>query len=146
MVRAESISKITEKITVSVVFLCFLSAAAWAQKKTTATSAMVTGKAIYTKYCMQCHQVDGTGAQNMIPPLIKTEYVLGNKDTLIKIILKGMSGEVNVNGDLYSNEMPAHNYLKDEEIAAVLTYVRNSFGNNASTVTTLEVKKTRTKS
>ncbi|MBE9662968.1 c-type cytochrome [Mucilaginibacter myungsuensis] len=101
------------------------------------------GKAIYTQRCMTCHQVDGTGAQNMIPPLIKTEYVLGDKTTLIKILLNGLSGEIKVNGDVYAGEMPSQAFLKDSEIAAVLSYVRNSFGNKAGLVTNAEVRKSR---
>jgi len=114
-----------------------------AQKKTVPASYMVVGKAIYKQRCMICHQVDGSGAQNMIPPLIKTDYVVGPKPTLIKILLNGMNGEIKINGDIYSNEMPSQAFLKDNEIAAVLTYVRNSFGNKANVVTIGEVKKIR---
>jgi mono/diheme cytochrome c family protein len=108
-----------------------------------APSSMSAGKAVYEQYCITCHQVDGVGAQNMIPPLIKTSYVLGDKTTFIKIILNGMSGEIKVNGEMYSNEMPSQAFLQDEDIASVITYVRNSFGNKASAVTADEVKKTR---
>jgi len=101
------------------------------------------GKAIYMQRCMTCHQVDGTGAQNMIPPLVKTEQVLGDKKSLIKILLNGMSGEIMVNGDIYAGEMPSQAFLKDSEIAAVLTYVRNSFGNKAIALTNTEVKRVR---
>jgi len=54
-----------------------------------------------------------------------------------------MSGEIKVNGDIYSNEMPSQAFLKDEEIAAVLTYVRQNFGNKANAVTAVDVKKAR---
>lgn len=114
-----------------------------AQKKASPSSYLTIGKAIYTQHCMTCHQVDGAGAQNMIPPLIKTDYVLGSKATIIKILLNGMTGEIKVNGDIYENEMPSQAFLKDEEIAAVLTYVRNSFGNKASAVSVEDVKKNR---
>jgi len=112
-------------------------------KKAVPVSYMLIGKTIYTQRCMPCHQVDGAGAQNMVPPLIKTDYILGNKARIISIILNGMSGEIEVNGDKYSNEMPPQNFLKDDEIAAVLNYVRKNFGNTASEVTTAEVKKVR---
>jgi mono/diheme cytochrome c family protein len=105
---------------------------------------MLIGKNVYMLHCQTCHQVDGGGAQNMIPPLIKTDYVLGDKSTLIKMILKGMKGEIKVNGDLYDGEMPKQEILADKEISAVLTYVRKSFGNNASPVTINDVKKVRT--
>jgi len=104
---------------------------------------MMIGKEIYVKHCMTCHQVDGVGAQNMIPPLIKTDYVLGEKQRLIKILLNGLKGDINVNGDMYSGEMPSQALLKDDEIAAVLTYVRKSFGNSASPVTIKDVRRVR---
>jgi mono/diheme cytochrome c family protein len=116
----------------------------FAQKRVfLSASMMLTGKVIYNQRCITCHQADGMGAQNMIPPLINTDYVLGDKKRLIQILLNGLSGEMKVNGDIYSNEMPGHSDLKDTEIAAVLTYVRNSFGNKASAVIVPEVKKIR---
>lgn len=120
--------------------LSLSSAFLYAQKKPVTANLMLTGKAIYAKRCMTCHQVDGSGAQNMIPPLVKTGQVLGNKTQLVKIILNGMNGEIRVNGDVYAGEMPAQRDLTDKEIAAVLTYIRNSFGNKASGVTAGEVR------
>lgn len=108
-------------------------------------SSMTNGKAIYTKYCLTCHQVDGYGVQNMNPPLIKTTYVLGDKTTLVSILQNGFKERVEINDDTYSNVMPAFDYLKDQEIADVLTYVRNSFGNKASAVTLKEVTTIRPK-
>ena len=104
---------------------------------------MLIGRNVYVQHCQTCHQVDGGGAQNMIPPLIKTEYVLGDKPRLIKTIINGMKGEMKVSGVMYGNEMPAQAVLTDHEIAAVLSYVRKSFGNNASPVTINDVKKVR---
>jgi mono/diheme cytochrome c family protein len=92
---------------------------------------------------MTCHQIDGSGAQNMIPPLIKTDYVLGNKTRLIKLVLNGINGEMKVNGDLYAGEMPAHDSLSNRDLSAVLTYIRNNFGNKASPVTESDVRKVR---
>jgi mono/diheme cytochrome c family protein len=123
--------------------LSLLSMLSQAQKKSTGNDYMLIGKNVYIQHCQTCHQVDGGGAQNMIPPLIKTEYVLGDKARIIKIILNGMNGEIKVNGDIYGNEMPSQAILKDNEIAAVLSYVRKSFGNNASRVTIDEVRNVR---
>lgn len=113
--------------------------------KTTALSAAVlaNGKKIYTKYCLACHMADGGGVQNMNPPLIKTSYVLGNQTKLIKVILNGMSEGVEIDGETYTNIMPPHNFLTDQEVADVLTYVRNSFGNKASAIKVAEVKAAR---
>lgn len=125
-------------------FFTLYSISLYAQKKTASINYMVTGKLVYQQHCMTCHQIDGTGAQNMIPPLAKTSYVIASKAALIKILLNGMSKEIKVNGDTYAGEMPAQAHLTDQEIAAVLSYVRNSFGNKASIVTAMEVKKVRT--
>jgi mono/diheme cytochrome c family protein len=114
-----------------------------AQKRMIPPVNTVSGKLLYQQYCMTCHQVDGAGAPNMIPPLIKTSLVRGAKTNLINIILKGLSGEMKVNGDTYDGEMPALAHLKDKEIAAILTYIRSSFGNKATPITAFEVKKTR---
>jgi len=79
----------------------------------------------------------------MNPPLIKTTYVLGDKTTLIKIVLNGFSENVEINGQTYQNNMASHDFLKDQEIADVLTYVRHSFTNKASAVTASQVKTVR---
>jgi mono/diheme cytochrome c family protein len=106
--------------------------------------SVARGKLVYTQNCLSCHQDNGGGVPTMNPPLIKTTYVLGDKTKLIGIVLKGFNDDVDINGSTYSNSMPPHDYLKDQEIADVLTYVRNSFSNKASAVTLAEVKKTRT--
>lgn len=103
------------------------------------------GKAVYLKYCLACHMADGSGVMNMNPPLIKTKWVIGNKDFLVHQILKGSHGTVEIDGDTFHNTMPAQPFLTDEQIADVLTYVRNSFGNKASRVTPSEVKALRAK-
>jgi mono/diheme cytochrome c family protein len=106
-------------------------------------AAITRGKIVYANICLACHMADGNGVQNMNPPLIKTSYVLGDKATLIKIVLNGFKEDVQINGQSYSNNMTPHADLKDQQIADVLTYVRKSFGNKASAVTVLEVKKAR---
>ncbi|HYF31216.1 MAG TPA: cytochrome c [Chitinophagaceae bacterium] len=108
-------------------------------------ASMERGKKVYNTYCLSCHQVDGSGVPRLNPPLVKTTWVTGDKKRLINIILKGMDEPIEVNGDEYDNVMAPHNFLKDEEIADVLTYIRNSFGNKASVVTPAEVKVLRPK-
>lgn len=108
-------------------------------------AAMLRGKAVYAKTCITCHQADGGGLGNMNPPLIKTEYVLGDKARMIHIVLNGFKEDVEIDGQTYQNTMPAQSYLKDDEIADVLTYVRNSFGNKASMVKAADVKAEREK-
>lgn len=103
------------------------------------------GKVVYEKNCLACHQVNGAGVPRMNPPLIKTKHVLGDKIKLIQIVIKGYDEEVEINGEFYNNPMPAQVQLNDQQVADVLTYVRNSFGNKANAVTISEVKKVRAK-
>jgi mono/diheme cytochrome c family protein len=106
-------------------------------------ASVARGKQVYLTQCLACHQVDAAGVQGMNPPLIKTKFVLGDKPTLVKIVLNGMTGAVDINGDTYHNVMAPHSELTDQQIADVLTYVRNSFGNKASAVTAAQVKAIR---
>ncbi len=106
-------------------------------------AVMDRGKVIYEKECLSCHQADGLGVQGMNPPLAKTKWVLGPKKQMIHIVLKGFSDPIEINGETFENPMPPHEHLNDQEISDVLTYVRNSFGNNAKPITPTEVKKVR---
>lgn len=106
-------------------------------------AVMEKGKAIYGKECLSCHQPDGLGVQGMNPPLAQTEWVLGPKNRLINIVVNGLTDPIEIDGDTFHNPMPPHPHLTDQEVADVLTYVRNSFGNKASAVTAREVKKVR---
>lgn len=107
------------------------------------------GKKIYSRegYCMTCHQADGNGlSASSFPPLAGTKWVQGNEERLIKIALKGLMGQIEVNGKQYPGQVPMTPFeglLNDKEIAAVLTYVRNSFGNNAPAIKPEKVKAVR---
>ena len=107
--------------------------------------AMQRGQVVYNNVCISCHQADGQGMQRMNPTLVKTKWVLGDKKALSRIVLFGLKGgEIIIDGDDFHNPMPGlANLLKDEQIADVLTYVRNSFGNKASVVTVEDVKQAR---
>ena len=111
----------------------------------TLKSSVSRGKAVYAKFCLSCHQLDGSGVQDLNPPLIKTKWTLGPKTIMIQQVLKGSSGKVEIDGDTFRNTMPPLKTLTDQQIADVLTYVRNNFGNKASTVTVAEVKAVRAK-
>ncbi len=108
-------------------------------------SSMKRGKQVYDRYCLSCHQPDGGGVPRMNPPLIKTEFVLGNKKRLIGIVLKGLNLPIEINAFTYENPMASHAFLKDQQIADVLNYIRNSFGNKASYISPIEVKAVRVK-
>jgi glucose/arabinose dehydrogenase/mono/diheme cytochrome c family protein len=104
------------------------------------------GKTIYSKegYCTTCHQSNGEGlSASGFPPLAGTKWVTGNEDRAIKIVLKGLLGQIDVNGKTYPGQVPMTPFeglLNDKEVAAVLTYVRNSFGNKASVISPEKVK------
>ncbi|MDA8644086.1 PQQ-dependent sugar dehydrogenase [Flavobacteriaceae bacterium] len=101
------------------------------------------GQLIYKTYCAACHQRNGKGASGRFPPLDKTDWVVGDKERLVHLVLNGMEGPIKVNGEDYNSMMPQHSFLKDVEIAKVLTYIRKNFGNDATAVTVEEVKKFR---
>ncbi len=107
-------------------------------------ASVTRGEAVYKKVCLSCHMADGGGVPRMNPPLTQTSYVLGDKSKIIFIVLHGMSDRIPIEDDYYSNNMAAHTDLSDQQVADVLTYVRNSFGNKASAVTVAEVKAVRT--
>jgi mono/diheme cytochrome c family protein len=104
------------------------------------------GKKVYTEQCLSCHMADGLGVSHMNPPLVKTPWVLGDKAKLITVVLKGMTEKTEINGDIYHNVMAAHDFMTDQQIADVLTYIRNSFGNKAKAITPADVKMVRAKS
>ncbi len=102
------------------------------------------GKEAYTLYCQSCHMEDGKGTPDINPPVAKADYLRKPSKTLINVILKGQSGEVVVNGKKYNALMPAQDYLTDIQIADVLNYVRNSWGNKIpGTITPAAVKALR---
>ncbi len=102
------------------------------------------GAKIYSQYCFVCHMNDGNGVPGLNPPLVNSPWVQGDKTQLISIVLKGsQGGQYEMNGEKFTNMMIAHNFLTDDEIAAVLTYVRSNFENNADAVTNKEVAEVR---
>lgn len=102
------------------------------------------GQQVYQEHCESCHQVEGEGVAGLYPPLDGAAWVTGDKGRLIRIVLHGMQGDVEVKGQTYSNRMPAWGaILDDNEVAQVATYVRSSWSNHASEVSTNEVKRVR---
>jgi len=111
------------------------------------------GKEVYMKaaagggMCFTCHQPNGVGLAGQFPPLAGSDWVLGDKDRLIKISMYGLMGEIEVNGVKYNNVMAPPGIppgsLTDDQIANVLTYIRNDWGNSASAVSAEEVATVR---
>ena len=117
---------------------------AWTNHSPSQASTSDDGEQIYMTRCMSCHQTDGKGIAGVFPPLDGTDWVVGDKGRLIRITLDGMMGETTVQEVVYSGAMPPwKSFLNDEEIAAVLTYVRNAWSNEASAVTPQEVAAVR---
>jgi glucose/arabinose dehydrogenase len=105
--------------------------------------ALLPGKRVYQTYCASCHMMSGKGAPGMNPPLIETDWVLGDKDRLIKVVLNGLSDPIEIKGEIYQNIMASHAFLTDQQIADVLSFIRNNWGNSASYVTVDEVSASR---
>lgn len=105
---------------------------------------IAAGKMVYNQNCAACHQADGSGLKGAFPPLAKADYLMKDKARAIKTVIEGLEGKVTVNGVDYNGVMPALG-LDDEDVANVLSYVRNSFGNKSDEVTTSEVKSARKK-
>jgi mono/diheme cytochrome c family protein len=85
------------------------------------------GAELYAQYCASCHQPGGGGVPGEFPPLTDTDWVSGDKGRLIRAVLHGMEGPVMINGALYDEIMPGHDFLSDNDLAALLTYVRATF-------------------
>jgi mono/diheme cytochrome c family protein/glucose/arabinose dehydrogenase len=108
---------------------------------------LASGRAIYSRdgYCVTCHQADGTGLESAgFPPLAKSEWVTGSPERLIKLVMHGLYGPIEVNGKKYPGNVPMTPYgqlLTDEEMVDVLNYIRSSFGNAVSVTITLPMVK-----
>lgn len=106
------------------------------------------GKEVFLKEgsCSTCHQPDGKGLKNIYPPLAKSEWIIGNPERLAKLTLHGLMGPIKVNGVDYPGQVPmtaVGQMFPDDDVAAVLTYVRHSFGNEASPITPDFIKSIR---
>jgi nitrite reductase (NO-forming) len=101
------------------------------------------GKGVFMQTCFVCHQQNGEGIPEQIPPVAKSDYLMADKERSIRGVLMGQSGEMTVNGKQYNGTMIPLNYLSDDEVANVLTYVRNSFGNKGDAVKAEEVRRIR---
>ena len=106
------------------------------------------GRVVYGKTCVACHQASGAGTPGQFPPLVGSEWVNeADPGRMIRAVLKGLQGPITVKGQTFNNVMVPWNSLSDEDIAAVITYVRGNkeWGNNASAVTPERVKAVREK-
>ena len=104
----------------------------------------VQGKRLYTVNCAACHQQSGKGVAGQFPPLAASEWVIGEPAVLIRILLHGLQGPVSVLGETYNGNMPAFGAkLDDQQLALVLTYIRQSWGNEAEEITPESIAQVR---
>jgi nitrite reductase (NO-forming) len=102
------------------------------------------GKSLFAGTCSVCHQESGAGLPGVFPPLAKSDYLVGrSNDELIEVILNGLTGPLKVNGQDYNSVMPPMSQLTDDEVANILTYVKNSWGNGGGQITKSEVASVR---
>ncbi|MCX6848206.1 MAG: cytochrome c [Verrucomicrobia bacterium] len=92
------------------------------------------GKVLFTGVCAACHQMHGRGLDGVAPPLMDSEWVLGSEQRMVRIILHGLTGPVSVRGKTYRLDMPAFGSFSDEQISAVLTYIRREWEHGAAPV------------
>ncbi len=118
-----------------------------AAKDTGPIDPKVLGKRVFTQNCVVCHQTTGLGVPGQFPPLSGSEWVVGSDwhgdNHLVKIILLGLQGPIQVKGNTYNNAMPPWHQLSDEQISAVLTYIRSEWGNEAPPISPEYVKAIR---
>jgi mono/diheme cytochrome c family protein len=107
-------------------------------------ASMAKGQEVYTTYCMSCHMEQGEGIDDVYPPLAKSDYLMADKNRMIKQILYGANGPMKVNGKTYNAEMTGFD-LSDQEVSDLANYIRNSFGNKGPAVMPGEVKAARNK-
>ena len=103
----------------------------------------VDGKQVYSAKCVACHQATGLGVAGVFPPLVGSEWVLKDEKVLTHILLHGINGEIVVKGATYKGAMPAWKSLGDDELAAVMSYIRSDWGNQAPPIKVDTVKAER---
>jgi nitrite reductase (NO-forming) len=101
------------------------------------------GSVLFKGTCSTCHQENGEGMPDAFPPLAKSDYLTSNPQRAIGVVLNGLSGPVTVNGKSFNSVMPPMSQLTDDEIANILTYALNSWGNSGGAVSKEQVAKTR---
>ena len=108
------------------------------------TKSMEKGKKLYVSNCLSCHLEQGQGIATLYPPLAKSDYMQRELKDKIEVILKGAEGEMVVNGVTYNGTMSGYQFT-DEELADLLNYIGNSWGNKAKIVTAKEINEYKSK-
>lgn len=100
------------------------------------------GEALYKQYCQSCHKPDGSGVTDLYPSLYG-EKIRGNKDTLIRVVLLDIEREAIVREEKFKQEMPGQNYLTNDEIAFITSFIRKEFGGINDSISVEDVDKIR---
>jgi mono/diheme cytochrome c family protein len=106
-----------------------------------------TGARLFATNCAPCHQASGLGLAEQFPPLAESEWVTGSEARLIRVMLQGLTGEIEVQGEMFKGAMPGWGPLLDDfQIAAVATYIRSTWGNKSPAVLAATVTRVRRES
>ncbi len=108
--------------------------------KTRFRQYMILGKRLYLQHCANCHGESGEGLEKLIPPLAESDYLMAEIDRSVCQIRYGVNGEIVVNGTLYNQEMPANQELRVLEIAEIVTFITNSWGNERGLISARQVE------
>jgi mono/diheme cytochrome c family protein len=111
--------------------------------KAAGAAAAVDGKQLYGSKCAACHQATGLGVPGVFPPLAGSEWVVGDEKVLTHLVLHGVTGDMEVKGTTYKGAMPAWHAMADDELAALMSYIRSDWGNKAPEIVTDTVKAQR---
>lgn len=118
-----------------------------ATSRTSLAQQMEAGRQCFLATCSVCHQPTGLGLPlgipMAIPPLAQSDYLMADRERSKRIVLTGLSGPVTVNGLTFNGLMPSHAFLHDDDLANILTYVRNSWGNSDRPVSAAEIRQAR---
>ena len=111
--------------------------------KLTKEEQINAGRVLFLGTCSTCHQMEGQGIPKVFPPLAKSDFLMADRKRSIDILLNGLSGKVVVNGQEFASVMPPMSHMADDELANILTYVRNSWGNSGDAISAAEVTQVR---
>lgn len=141
--------KILVSKSLPIIFLCFLFSCSSGKKESNLSfnqkiklkQYIVQGEILYKLHCSNCHQKDGSGLGKLIPPLTPNIYLQKNNKQLACILKYGITGKIEINNIIYDEIMPSNPSLTNLEIAEILTYIGNNWGNKLSIINTDDVTK-----
>ncbi len=125
------------KVFIFLYFIGVLTVASLLHQQPTLEESMQRGKEIYTDFCVSCHLAEGEGVEGTFPPLAKSDYLMQHREASIRGVKFGQQGELVVNGQTYNGIMSPMG-LEDAEIADVMNYILNSWGNQSDTIVSTE--------